>query len=209
MRFSRTMLSLGAVLLAAALLDGCVVLAGGAALGGAIVATDRRSVGMQIEDTEIEHRVNNAFETHFARESVRIDVTSYGQKVLLAGRVPSESSRAYAEALAAVQQNVHQVTNELGIGTLAGLSSHLDDDLLAGKVRSTLLDVPGLGPGIVKTTCTYGVIYLFGRVTDAEAEAAQRAASHVNGVLRVVALFDIVSESEVHPHHDAAPAAAH
>ena len=39
-------------------LDGCVVLLGGAAVGGAaVVATDRRSVGIQLEDERIESRV--------------------------------------------------------------------------------------------------------------------------------------------------------
>jgi osmotically-inducible protein OsmY len=185
----------------------CVVLAGGAMLGGAIVATDRRSVGMQVEDVEIEHRINHAFEDRFARESVRIDVTSFNQNVLLAGQVPNEKARADAQALAAIQQNVHQVTSELTIGSLAGLNSQMDDDLLAGKVRAALLDVPGLGPGVTKVACTDAVIYLFGRVTTTEADLAKRASSHVNGVKRVVALFDIVSESDVQSWHGEPPAA--
>jgi len=186
-----------AVLAVAAGCNACVLFVGGAALGGALVAADRRSVGMQVEDLEIEHRVNNAFDERFARKSVRIDVTSYDQKVLLAGQVPTEKDRSVAEALAGVQTNVRQVYNELTIGSLAGLTSASDDTLLAGKVRAALLDVPGLPAQIVKTTCTNGVIYLFGRVGRDEAQLAQTAASRVNGVKRVVALFELLTDAQL------------
>lgn len=186
------------VLLAAILAcSGCVLFVGGAALGGAMVSADRRSVGMQVEDIEIEHRVNNAFDDRFSRKSVRIDVTSYNQRVLLAGQVPTEKDRSVAEALAGVQTNVRQVTNELTIGSLAGLGSPTDDTLLAGKVRAALLDVPGLPAQVVKTTCTNGVIYLLGRVGREEAELAKAAASRVNGVKRVVALFELLTDAEL------------
>jgi osmotically-inducible protein OsmY len=183
--------------LLAASTSGCVLLFGGAAVGTALVGTDRRSVGIQLEDAEIEHRVNSALEEHFARQSVHIDVTSYNQKVLLAGQVPSDQDRDYAERLAAVQQNVQQVHNELAIGSLAGLSSSTDDALLAGKVRAALLEVKGLPTGVIKTTCTDGNIYLLGRVGNAEADLAKRAASRVDGVKKVVALFDLLTDAEL------------
>jgi osmotically-inducible protein OsmY len=176
---------------------GCVLLFGGAAVGTAIVGTDRRSVGIQLEDVEIEHRVNSALEEHFARQSVRIDVTAYNQKVLLAGQVPTDNDRDYAERLSAVQQNVQQVHNELTIGSLAGLSNKTDDAVLAGKVRAALLDVPGLSTGAVKTTCTDGTIFLLGRVGNAEADLAKRAASRISGVKRVVAFFDLLTDAEL------------
>lgn len=190
----------------AGVLGGCVLAVGGAALGGAIVATDRRSVGIQIEDAEIEHRINKALDDRFARQSVRIDVSAYDQKVLLAGQVPGDKDRSDAEALATATLNVHQVVNELTIGSLSGLSSGTDDALLAGKVRSALLDVHGLVAGAVKVTCTDGSIFLLGRVDAGEAALAERAASHINGVKRVVALFEILTDAEMaqYRHSDGA-----
>ncbi len=185
------------VLACAPVFEGCVVVAGGAALGGAILATDRRSVGIQLEDAQIEHRINTALDERFARESVRIDVTSFSQKVLLAGQVPHERDRADAERIASTSANVRQVVNELTIGALAGLSSTTDDSLLAGKVRAALLDVPGLSTGVVKVSCTDGVIYLFGLVSESEADLAKRASSHINGVKRVVALFDLLAAKDL------------
>jgi len=197
----RLLRSLSVVAVCCMTVAGCFVAAagavGGAAVGGALVATDRRSMGMQLEDAQIEHRINNALDTHFARESVRIDVTSYNRKVLLAGQVPTEKDRSDAEAIAASSENVRQVVNELTLGSLAGLTSTTSDITLAGKVRGALLDAPGLPSGVIKVSCTDGSIYLFGRVSSAEAESAKRAASHVSGVKRVVALFDLLSDTEV------------
>jgi len=180
-----------------ATLCGCIVAVGGAALGTALVATDRRSMGVQLEDAQIEHRINATLDEHFARESVHIEVTSYNQKVLLAGQVPQEKDRAEAETIAASSEAVRQVVNELTIGSMSGLDVRTDDTATAGKVRSELLQAPGLPNGAVKVTCTDGTIYLFGRVGSAEAEIAQRAASHVGGVKRVVALFDLLTDAEL------------
>ena len=178
-------------------LSGCVVAAvGGAALGGAVVISDRRSTGIQLEDAQIEHRVNSALNEHFSRESVRIDVTSYDQDVLLAGQVPQEKDRTDAEALAAAAENVHHVTNELAIGSMGGLSNQAEDALLGSRVGTTLLGVKGLPPGVVKTSATLGSVYLFGKVSAAEADLAKQSASRVSGVKRVVALFEILTPEE-------------
>lgn len=187
------------LLACAPLLNACVVLFGGAAVGGALVATDRRSVGIQLEDAAIEHRINDALEERFQRESVHIEVYAYAQKVLLAGKVPNEKARQDAERIARESRNVREVYNDLAMGELAGLDDSSGDSMLAAKVRSSLLDTPGLTPGVLKVHCASGTIYLFGRVTEPEASVAKRGASHVDGVKRVVALFDIVPEEEVSP----------
>ncbi len=192
-------LALAAVPCAAALLSGCVAIFGGAALGGAVIATDRRSTGIQLEDANIEHRINSALSDRFARESVRIDVTSYNQKVLLAGKVPSEKDRSDAENIARTSENVRAVVDELRIGSLAGLSGTGDDTLLAAKVRAALLEAHGVPTGALKTSCTDGTIYLFGLVNRAEADAAKKAASQVSGVKRVVAAFDLLPDTSAAP----------
>ena len=178
-------------------LQACVLALGGAALGGAVVATDRRSTGIQLEDTQIELRVNHALDGLFPRESVHIDVTSYDQQVLLAGEVPSEQARHDAEAAAARQTNVKHVTNELWIGSMSGLNDGNDDIVLAAKVKAALLDVKGLSAGVVKTRCTLGRVYLMGKVSREEAELAKDKAARVSGVKRVIALFEILSAEEL------------
>jgi len=188
-----------AVLAAAAIstLDGCVVLGVGAAAGGAVVATDRRSVGIQLEDQRIESRVSKALSDNIPEGAMLIDVNSYNRKVLLAGEVKTAEQRALAEQAASKVENVREVVNELVLGDQATLGDRTDDTLLAGKVKAALLGTEGLPAGVVKTNVNRSVVYLLGKVTPAEGEIAAKAASRVSGVRRVVKLFDLITDQEV------------
>jgi osmotically-inducible protein OsmY len=183
--------------LAVATLDSCVLLVGGAAVGGGLVAADRRSVGIQMEDTHIESKVNSALIDNIPKGAMNIDVTSYDRKVLLAGQVKSAEERATAEAVASKVENVREVVNELTVGDLATFGDRTDDTLLAGKVKTALLGAEGVPSEVVKTTVDQGVVYLMGKVSAAEADAAANTASHVSGVRRVVKLFEVISDQEV------------
>jgi len=187
------------VFLAAAIstLDGCVVLGVGAAAGGAVVATDRRSVGIQLEDQRIESRVKKALSDNVPEGAMQLDVTSYNRKVLLAGEVKTAEQRALAEQVASKVENVREVVNELVLGDQATLGDRTDDTLLAGKVKAALLGAEGLPAGVVKTNVNRSVVYLLGKVTPAEGEIAAKAASRVSGVRRVVKLFDLITDQEV------------
>ncbi|HEV3020250.1 MAG TPA: BON domain-containing protein [Burkholderiaceae bacterium] len=187
------------VFLAAAIstLDGCVVLGVGAAAGGAVVATDRRSVGIQLEDQRIESRVKKALSDNVPEGAMQLDVTSYNRKVLLAGEVKTAEQRALAEQVASKVENAREVVNELVVGDRATLGDRTDDTLLAGKVRAALLGAEGLPTGVVEATVNRSVVYLLGKVTPAEGEIAAKAASRVSGVRRVVKLFDLITDQEV------------
>ncbi|HWY72510.1 MAG TPA: BON domain-containing protein [Burkholderiaceae bacterium] len=184
--------------LAVATLDGCVVpLIGAAAVGGTVVATDRRSVGIQLEDQKIESRVNAALVDNIPKTSMNINVTSYNRKVLLAGQVKTAEQRALAESVARKVENAREVVNELTVGEPATLGDRTDDTLLAGKVKTALLSADGVPTGVVETTVEQGVVYLLGKVSPSEGDAAARAASRVSGVRRVVKLFDLITDQEV------------
>lgn len=184
--------------LAVAMLDGCVVpLIGAAAAGGTVVATDRRSVGIQLEDHKIESRVNAALVDNIPETAMNINVTSYNRKVLLAGQVKTAEQRALSESLARKVENVREVVNELTVGGTATLGDRTDDTLLAGKVKTALLGADGVPGGVVETTVEQGVVYLLGKVSPSEGDAAATAASRVSGVRRVVKLFDLITDQDV------------
>src|SRR5512137_2849031 len=97
---------------------GCApLLVGGAVAGGAMVATDRRSTGIQLEDQEIELRVRDALGKKFPADRANISVTSYNQRVLLTGEVTEAQMKVDAEAVAMKSENVRAVVNELHVGS--------------------------------------------------------------------------------------------
>lgn len=185
--------------LAAAVLSGCAVvpplLVGGAVVGGGLVATDRRTAGMQLEDQTIEFRA--AARVRELATLGQISVNSYNRVVLLTGEVPSATERARAEEAVAKVENVRGVVNELVVAGNSSLSSRSADTVLAAKVKATLVDAKDLSANAFKVVAERRVVYLMGRVTPREAERGAELASRVSGVERVVKMFETITEAQL------------
>jgi osmotically-inducible protein OsmY len=185
---------------------GCAPLVvGGAMVGGAIVATDRRSVGIQLEDEAIERRINRALADRFERGTININVTSYNRKVLLTGEVLTIEAKAEAERIAANAESVRAVLNELGVGQISSVGSRAKDTAISGKVRAAFLESRKVQSGVVKVTTERAIVYLLGRVTPAEGDAAAQVASRVSDVLGVVKAFDYLTDKELEELRTATP----
>ena len=171
-------------------LQGCAALfvAGGAA--AVMSATDRRTVGAQLDDENIEIKVAAAIRSDPALKPVHINVSSFNAIVLLTGEAPSAEQRD--KVLAAVRDvaGVRRTVNEIRIAPAAEVSSRSHDSWLTTKVRSRLIAVEDLDSSHVKIVTENAVIYLMGLVKQKEAELATNAATEVSGVARVVKLFE-------------------
>jgi len=198
MKMNNRRTALAAVAVAAAFLSaGCApLLVGGAVAGGAMVASDRRSTGIQVEDQAIELRLSNAMGGKFPADRAHISVTSYNRRVLLTGEVTTEQAKTEAQALAEKSENVVAVLNELHVGSLSTLSNRNFDTALTSKVIAALVQAKDVPSGTIKVVSERAVVYLMGRVTQGEGDAAARAASRVSGAQRVVKYFDYLSDKE-------------
>jgi osmotically-inducible protein OsmY len=193
-------LRLGCAALAAAtlagLLSGCFPLAvGGAAVAGS--AVDRRTAGTQIEDEAIENRTQRAISAGLSGDRVRINATSYNRQVLLTGEASTADERSKAEQLAARVENVRAVVNDIGVMAPATLSQRSNDTFITGKVKASLVDAKDISASAIKVVTERGVVYLLGRVTAREAKRSAEIARGVSGVLKVVRVFELVSEDEL------------
>jgi osmotically-inducible protein OsmY len=193
-------LTLLAMLLSASLLGtACVpLLIGGAAVGGAAaLASDRRSTGIQLEDEAIERRLNRAIYGNYKDGEISVYVTSYNRKVLLAGQVISEKIYQEVEKIAREGESVREVVNELQVRELSPASVRNNDIAITGKVKAAFLDAKKVPFGVIKVTTERGVVYLLGRVTQEEGDNAAQAAARVEGVNKVVKVFDYVTPEEL------------
>lgn len=189
--------AVAAAVLAATALSACApLLVGGAAVGGALVATDRRTSGMQLEDQSIEVKAGNRIRSALG-ERGHVNVNSYNRAVLLTGEVPSEADRSAAEQAAARVENVRTVYNELAVMGNSSLTSRSSDLLIQGKVKATLVDAKDLQANAFEVVVERGIVYLRGRVTEREAVRATELARSIGGVLKVVQVFEMVSEAEL------------
>jgi len=125
---------------AALMLPACApLIIGGIAAGTAIVATDRRSTGAQLDDKTIEVRAANDLSNALRRNDVHINVNSFERRVLLTGEVASEAVRAEAGAIASRSKNVRLVNNELVVAAPSSFGERTDDNTLGARVRAAFV----------------------------------------------------------------------
>ena len=206
---------LGGLLLASlaisGVLGGCVAVAGGAIVGGSMMAVDRRTTGTQVDDQTIEMRSSNAV-TATIGERGNVSATSYNRVVLLTGQVPTEADRAKVEQAVAKVENVRAVVNELTVGPNSTLSQQTSDSITTGKVKAAFVDAKDLQMASVKVVTERGVVYLMGRLTEAESASAANVARSVSGVTKVVKVVEIITPAELAampmPPSTSAPAAS-
>lgn len=181
----------------ASLTSACVpLIVGGAAVGGAMVATDRRTTAMQLEDKTIEVKAHNRIQ-ELVGDKHHVNVTSYNRRVLLTGEVFQDGDRdAIAQAVAKVD-NVKAVVNETVKDWPSSLSQRSNDQLIEGKVKATFVDAKGVPANAFSIVVERGVVYLLGRVTEEEANQAVNLTRTISGVQKVVKVLEIVTPAEL------------
>jgi osmotically-inducible protein OsmY len=186
----------GAVLVLATCMTACAPFLVAGVAGSALVATDRRTSGTQLEDETIELRASAKVRDTFG-EKVHVNVTSYNRQVLLTGEVPSDRERQAVAAIVEKVENVKSVANELSAMPNASLGSRSNDLVVTGKIKATLIDSRDLFGNAFKVVTERNTVYLMGRVTQREADSATALIRNVGGVNKVVRMFEIISEEEL------------
>jgi osmotically-inducible protein OsmY len=187
----------GALLLASlASLSACAPLIVGGAVMTGVVATDRRTTGTQLEDQTIEVKVASAVRKEMG-DRIHLNVLSFNRQVLLSGEVGSAADKARAEVLAASQENVLAVVNDLAVMPISTLTQRSKDSVITGRVKAAFVDAKDLQVNAIKVMTERGTVYLMGRVTPREAKRATDIARSMGGVTKVVRVFEEISEQEL------------
>ena len=177
----------------ALLLQGCAPLViGAAAAGTAMVATDRRTTGAQLDDEIIEDKIVVTVTQRF-KGDFHVNATSYNGIVLLTGEVPAEGAKADIGEIARTTPKVRSVQNELVVGAVTDMGSRSNDSLITSKVKARFVEANKFQINHVKVVTERGVVYLMGVVRRDEADAAASIASTTSGAQRVVKVFEYVA----------------
>jgi osmotically-inducible protein OsmY len=193
---SISLFSLATVLLASALAGCAPLIVGTAAVGTALVVTDRRSSGAQVDDETIEVRAGMRLKDALG-DRVHINVSSYNRQVLLTGEAPTEAMKQQAEQVVSRVENVRGVVNEIGVMAPTSLTQRSNDTLITGKVRASFVDASDLQTSAFRVVTERGNVYLMGRVSAREADRATAIARQISGVQRVVRIFEVLSPEEL------------
>ena len=165
-----------------------IVAAGGA---GAAMAVDRRTAGTIVDDAAIELKISKVInEDRDLGEKAHINITSYNNIVLLSGETPTAAMRDHAVDVARHVEKVRKVYNEIAVAQPTTMKSRSEDAWITAKVKTRLLQAKEVSAANVKVVTENRTVYLMGLVSRAEGDAAVEAARFVEGVARVVTLFE-------------------
>jgi osmotically-inducible protein OsmY len=192
----------GAGLLLAAgclLLQGCpapLLVAGTAAgVAGTAVVAERRTPAVALEDQATEMRIMNAINSDRSLATdVNVAATSYNRVLLLTGQIPDEVARE--RVLRHVRKNAGDgatVHDHLAIAAPSLLAQRTRDTGTTTRVKSALLADDRI-PGVhIKVVTERDIVYLVGRVSREEAQRAATIAQRVDGVKKIVLVFEYLN----------------
>ena len=195
--FNRAALTAVAVATLGLSLQACAPLVvGGVAATGVMVAVDRRTSGTQLEDEAIELKAASQVRDVLGDKG-HINFNSFNRQLLLTGEVPTEADKAKVERVAAQVENVRSVVNELAVLGNSSLTQRSSDTLVSGRVKAAIVDAKDLSIHAFDVITERGTVYLMGRVTQREANRVTDVVRSVQGVQRVVRVFEVISEEEL------------
>lgn len=180
------------------LLQGCfpVVVAGAAT--GVTASLDRRSYGVQLEDSEIEVKGASEIKSKYgARASA--SVTSFNRWVLLTGRVDSDEARSGIEQAIRGIPNVRNVVNDLVVvapPVNSSMQKYGNDTAITTLVKGRLIDSKDVSANNIKVVTESNVVYLMGLVTQKEADSAVEIARNTRAVSKVVHAFEVITPEQ-------------
>jgi osmotically-inducible protein OsmY len=173
-------------------LQGCLPLIAGGAGATALVMDDRRTVGAQTEDKDIDVRGESRVNDRFG-DKVHINVTSYNRNVLLTGEASDAAAKTQIEQIVREIPNVRGVVNEIQIAGVSSYTARGNDSYLTSKVKARFVDNGGaFSANQVKVVTEASVVYLMGLVTREEGDRAATVASRTSGVKQVVKVLEYV-----------------
>ena len=187
----RAATTLGLVLSAVPLLQGCFPVVAGGVAAGVLAVDDRRTLATQAEDKTIFAKAESRIAERLG-DRAHVNVTSFNRRVLLTGEVPDAATRGEAERIAGGVENVASVVNELQVAGISSLTARANDSLITSKVKGNMVDERNLQANAFKVVTEASVVYLMGLVTREEGDLGARVAARTSGVKQVVKVLDYV-----------------
>lgn len=182
---------LSAILLILSVLQGCAAVAVVALTTGASMATDRRSIGNQIDDQSIElEAYNEITKNQSLTNNSNLHVISVNGSVLIIGQTLNTTFRDQAIKIIHSINGVVRVHNQIRIGNLTSITTQTNDVWLTSKVKSALFASDNVNGNTIKVITENSEVFLMGLVTQKEADAAINITRNISGVNRVFKAFE-------------------
>tara|TARA_R110002051_G_scaffold100997_1_gene171676 strand:- start:4732 stop:5307 length:576 start_codon:yes stop_codon:yes gene_type:complete len=185
--FKRSLIVLGTVVL----LQGCAAAVVAGTASAVTAANDRRTIGSQIDDNNIEIKASIALsEVERLEKFANISAVSVNGIVLLVGQVSNEEMRKEAQRTIEDVSGIRKIHNQIRIGSNIGITTQTHDSWLTSKVKAQLLTAKDISSNNIKVVTENAEVFLMGLVSDSESTQAVNIARNVSGVERVIKVFE-------------------
>ena len=178
------------------LISGCVGIPIAGLIGGSAIAIDlsrdNRSVGTYLNDNVLEAKISNEIRSDATLSSSQINVspTIINGVILLTGEAPNRTHIDRILDIAKSFKNTRKVINRIELAGKSTLASRANDSWITMEVKTALFNSEKVDHLRIKVVTERAHVYLMGLVSTEEADAAAQAARSINGVARVVKVFE-------------------
>lgn len=176
------------------LLGGCIAAIAGGAIATGSSVHDRRGAATVVDDKRIQL---SAYDTLNRDKQLvlenRVMIAVYNGVLLLIGEVRDADLKERAAQTVSGYEGVTRIVNEIAVMEPEGFWRRRGDNTITGRVKLALLDITsidGFDPTRIKVSTAHRVVYLQGVVDAEEEEAVIEIARNVQGVERVVKVFE-------------------
>lgn len=179
-------------LLCSASLVGCAsFVSGGTGTSPVGTASGTRSLGQIVIDKSIERTAAvNLYKLDGRFRQSRINMNSFFGSVLLTGQVPDESLKKLAEDNLKAMTDVKSVHNYITVGNQISYNTIMQDTGVTANTRALIARAPVISDSKVSVHTEDGVLYVMGRLTNAEIADLNQVLSQVGNITKIVMLVD-------------------
>ena len=186
------------------LIQGCGGLVVAGAAVGAVAVSDPRPSQVLMDDKILEMSAKDKiYSDRELQTRVHININSYNYVVLLTGEALSQDLKDKAVDIVRHLKNVRRVHNEIRVADLTSFESRAKDSWITSKVKTNMLGTKNLEATKIEVITENRIVYLIGFVSEEQGTKAAEVASQVEGVEKVIKLFEYVTPEQ--PPESSAP----
>ncbi len=150
-----------------------------------------RSIGQVVIDKSIERTAKiNMFKLDPRFKHSRVNINSFHSSVLLTGQVPDAHLKQLAEDNLKAMSDVKTIHNFITVGDQASYSTIMQDLAVTANTKGLIVRAPVISDSKVLVHTEDAVLYVMGRLNQAESADLQQVLQNVGNVTKIVTLID-------------------
>ena len=162
------------------------------------VSSGVRSLGQVFIDSSIERTSKiNLYKLDSRFNKARVNINSFHSNVLLTGQVQDEHLRQLAEDNVRAMSDVKTVHNYITVGNQIGYSTIMQDTAVTANAKALAMKAPVVSASKVQFHTEDGVLYVMGRLNNAEAADLNELLPKIGNITKIVTLIDNIESGSV------------